>query len=215
MRKEIEVYVDDMIAKSVYEEEHLINLGKLFRRLRKMNPLKYIFENPILTGCISRWQMLLIEFNIVYVTQKLVKAGAIAEYLAENPTDDYRPIETYFPDEAILLAMEEEEIEQEVKWKMYFDGAVNKKGVGIGAIIVSNVNLMHYPIATKLKFYCTNNMAKYKAYIIGLQAALDIAIEKLIVFSDLELIINQITGEWQVKNAKLIPYNRYLIGLCW
>ena len=35
MHKEIEVYVDDMIAKSASEEEHLVNLKKLFERLRK------------------------------------------------------------------------------------------------------------------------------------------------------------------------------------
>ena len=35
MHKEIEVYVDDMIAKSRKEEEHLMNLRKLFGRLRK------------------------------------------------------------------------------------------------------------------------------------------------------------------------------------
>ncbi|XP_059650767.1 uncharacterized protein LOC132296598 [Cornus florida] len=179
-----------------------------------MNPLKYIFEKSILMRRISRWQMLLTEFNIVYVTQKLVKARAIVEYLAKNPTDDYRPMETYFPDEAILVAIEEKEVKQEVKWKMYFDRAINEKGVEIGAVIVSNVNAMHYPIATKLKFNCIDNMAEYEAYIIGLQAALDMDIKKLIVFGDSKLIINQITGEWQVKDSKLIPYNWYLIGLC-
>ena len=35
MHKEIEVYVDDMIAKSQDEEEHVVNLRKLFERLRK------------------------------------------------------------------------------------------------------------------------------------------------------------------------------------
>ena len=35
MHKEIEVYVDDMIAKFKTEEEHLVNLQKLFERLRK------------------------------------------------------------------------------------------------------------------------------------------------------------------------------------
>ena len=35
MHKEIEVCVDDMIAKSRTEEEHLINLRNLFERLRK------------------------------------------------------------------------------------------------------------------------------------------------------------------------------------
>jgi len=47
MHKEIEVYVDDMIAKSRTEEEHLVNLRKLFKRLRKyrlrLNPAKCTF----------------------------------------------------------------------------------------------------------------------------------------------------------------------------
>ena len=47
MHKEIEVYVDDMIAKSASEEDHLVNLKKLFERLRKyklkLNPSKCNF----------------------------------------------------------------------------------------------------------------------------------------------------------------------------
>ena len=47
MHKEIEVYVDDMIAKSRERESHVTNLRKLFERLRKYqlmpNPLKCIF----------------------------------------------------------------------------------------------------------------------------------------------------------------------------
>ena len=35
MHKEIEVYMDDMIAKSQREEDHIINLKKLFKRLQK------------------------------------------------------------------------------------------------------------------------------------------------------------------------------------
>jgi hypothetical protein len=47
MHKEIEVYVDDMIAKSRTEVEHVEHLLKLFQRLRKyklrMNPNKCTF----------------------------------------------------------------------------------------------------------------------------------------------------------------------------
>ncbi|KAL0559476.1 hypothetical protein IC582_004087 [Cucumis melo] len=47
MHKEIEVYVDDMIAKSRLEEKHVVTLRKLFERLRKfqlkLNPAKCIF----------------------------------------------------------------------------------------------------------------------------------------------------------------------------
>jgi hypothetical protein len=47
MHKEIEVYVDDMIAKSKDEESHIPALRKLFERLRKyqlkLNPAKCTF----------------------------------------------------------------------------------------------------------------------------------------------------------------------------
>ena len=47
MHKEIKVYVDDMIAKSQGEEDHVVNLRKLFERLRKfqlkLNSVKCTF----------------------------------------------------------------------------------------------------------------------------------------------------------------------------
>jgi len=48
VHKEVEVYVDDMIAKSQTEDEHLINLRKLFGRCQKyqlkLNPAKCTFR---------------------------------------------------------------------------------------------------------------------------------------------------------------------------
>ena len=38
-----------------------------------MDPIKYVFEKPALIGKISRWQMLLSEFNIVFMTRKAIK----------------------------------------------------------------------------------------------------------------------------------------------
>ena len=48
-----------------------------------MDPLKYIFEKPSLTGKISYWQMLLSKFDIVFVMRKAIKGQAIADYLAD------------------------------------------------------------------------------------------------------------------------------------
>ncbi|KAI5396376.1 hypothetical protein KIW84_062542 [Lathyrus oleraceus] len=38
-----------------------------------MDPIKYIFEKPALTGRIARWQMLLSEYDIEYQSQKAIK----------------------------------------------------------------------------------------------------------------------------------------------
>jgi len=47
MHKELEVYVDDMVAKSKEEESYVEVLRKLFERLQKyklrLNPVKYVF----------------------------------------------------------------------------------------------------------------------------------------------------------------------------
>jgi len=67
-----------------------------------MDPIKYIFEKSALIGRITRWQMLLSEFDIVYVTQKAIKGSALAEYLAQQPIDDYQPTQPEFPDEDIM-----------------------------------------------------------------------------------------------------------------
>ena len=43
-----------------------------------MDPIKYMFEKPALSGKIYRWPMLLSEFDIVFVTRKAVKGQAIS-----------------------------------------------------------------------------------------------------------------------------------------
>ena len=52
---------------------------------------------------------------------------------------------------------------------MYFDGAVNQYGNGIGVLLITP-NGLHVPLAVKLNFKVTNNMAKYKAYIARMEA---------------------------------------------
>ena len=47
--------------------------------IARIEPLKYIFERPVLIEKISKWKMLLIEFSINYVTQKAIKGQAIAD----------------------------------------------------------------------------------------------------------------------------------------
>ena len=68
----------------------------------KMDPVKYIFEKPALTGRIARWQVLLSKFDIVYVTQKPIKGSALADYLAQQPLNDYQPMHPEFPDQDIM-----------------------------------------------------------------------------------------------------------------
>ena len=95
---------------------------------------------------------------------------------------------------------------------MYFDGTANMHGNGVGAVIVSPEG-RQFPTAVKLEFECTNNIAEYEACVNGLQAAISMGIRSLEVFGDSALIIYQVKGEWQTKDAKLMPYQEYLVHL--
>ena len=67
-----------------------------------MEPIKYIFEKPALTGKISRWQMLLFEFDIVFVIRKAIKGQAIVDYLADQPLNDLELSESIFPNKDVM-----------------------------------------------------------------------------------------------------------------
>ena len=106
-----------------------------------MDLVKFIFEKPALTGRIARWQVLLSEFDIVYVTQKTIKGSASADYLAQQPLNDYQPMHPKFPDEKIIALFKEKlEDEDKDKWAVWFDGASNALGHGVGAALVSPDN---------------------------------------------------------------------------
>ena len=142
-----------------------------------------------------------------------MKAQALADHLAENPIDEeYEPLKTYFPDEEISC-IDEVIHDNDQGWKLFFDGASNRKGVGIGAVLMSESG-EYYPISAQLRFYCTNNMSEYEACILGLRLAVDMGIQNLLVLGDSDLLVHQIQGEWETRDPKLIPYQHCLQGLC-
>ncbi|GKV43085.1 hypothetical protein SLEP1_g50423 [Rubroshorea leprosula] len=100
--------------------------------------------------------------------------------------EDYEPIDWDFPDEDILAVEAESDSDN---WKLFFDGAVNKLGCGLGAMLVS-LKGDHFPIAIKLDFACTNNIAKYEACIAGIHAALDMNVQDLEIYDNSTLIIS-------------------------
>ena len=67
----------------------------------------------------------------------------------------------------VVLQIEEEKLLGEDGWKMYFDGALNALGCGVGAVLIS-LEGNHCPFTAKLSFDCTNNVTEYEACVLGL-----------------------------------------------
>ena len=59
----------------------------------------------------------------------------------------------------------------------------------------------------------TNNVAEYTAIVKAIEAALQIGAEELTVFSDSELLVRQINGEYKVKSANIKPLYEQAVDL--
>ncbi len=51
----------------------------------------------------------------------------------------------------------------------------------------------------------TNNVAEWRALIIGLERARELGVDEIVVRLDSELVVRQVTGVYKVKHADLIP----------
>ncbi|RVW61666.1 Transposon Ty3-G Gag-Pol polyprotein [Vitis vinifera] len=56
--------------------------------ISRLDPLRYLFDRPALTGRLMRWLVLLTEFDIQYVSQKSIKGSIVADHLASLPTSE-------------------------------------------------------------------------------------------------------------------------------
>ncbi|RDY11529.1 hypothetical protein CR513_03798, partial [Mucuna pruriens] len=93
-----------------------------------------------------------------------------------------------FPNEHIMTIAETEPESDE--WKMWFDGASNLLRNGIGAILAPP--------------------KEYEACAMGIMMALEHQVKELKVFGNLALVIYQLRGEWETRDAKLIPYHKHV-----
>jgi len=102
---------------------------------------------------------LLFEFDIVYVTQKAIKGSALADYLAQQPLNDYQLMHPEFPDEDIMSLFEEKLDEDRDKWTVWFDGASNIQGWALIAPTIW-LNMKCVPWPSKRQLTLMSNCSK-------------------------------------------------------
>ena len=92
----------------------------------------------------------------------------------------------------------------EKNYRLYSDGACRgNPGIGgAGAVITDAVGNVVWE-GKEFLGHCTNNIAEYKALILGLKGALAQGYSNLEVYLDSELLARQINGSYRVKNESL------------
>ena len=88
---------------------------------------------------------------------------------------------------------------------MHIDGAARgNPGPAAYAVVIARPGLPPVEEADTLGT-ATNNVAEYTALVRGLELAAELGLKKLAVFSDSELLVKQMAGEYRVKHPDLLP----------
>ena len=83
----------------------------------RMDLLKYLFEKPALSERISRWLILLVEFDLKYAVRKTIKGSVVFNFCVENPVEGEDGREDFLDKDILDIELG--------AWKMFFNGAVN------------------------------------------------------------------------------------------
>ena len=122
---------------------------------------------------LMRWLLLLTEFDIQYLTHKLVKWSIVADHLASLPVSNDKLVDNDFPYEQFVS------VTSIAVWRLYFDGAANQSGFGIGILLISPQG-DQIPRSVRLAFSdhhrLMNNVAEYQACITSLETVLDLGV---------------------------------------
>ncbi|KAL5578654.1 hypothetical protein UlMin_011096 [Ulmus minor] len=94
---------------------------------------------------------------------------------------------------------------EEPEWELMFDGAASAKGGGIGVVLTGPESQV-LTKTCKLLYSCSNNEAEYEALIVGMEMAKKEDVKRLTIKGDSRLVIQQLKGEFAVKEPALVKY---------
>ncbi|XP_073051281.1 uncharacterized protein [Primulina eburnea] len=162
-----------------YSELEKIALA-LVMTARKLRPR--IMTRAEVSGRMIKWTVELGEYDIEYKPRAAIKSQALSDFLTE------------------MIQPGKEEV-----WRVFVDGASNISGCGVGIVLVSPLE-ENVKLALKIDSRVTNNEAEYEAVLAGLRVAREVGASRVIIYSDSQLVTQQIKGAYEVKNEKMLKY---------
>ncbi|GKU93117.1 hypothetical protein SLEP1_g6745 [Rubroshorea leprosula] len=150
-------------------------------------PLKQILQKPECSGRLIKWAVELGEFKITFQQRSAIRAQALANFIVEcTPCPSTSNPESN-------------------EWTLYVDGASSSRGSGAGALLIGpeGYRSVH---ALKFNFDATNNVVEYEALLLGLQLALELKISAIQIYSDTQLVVNQINSICEVVDPVMVKY---------
>ncbi|KAM1664521.1 hypothetical protein ACFXTN_040026 [Malus domestica] len=158
-----------------------------------------------------KWAIALGEFDISYQPKSAENGQAMANFIA----DFTYPVDFASTPKAMAsLPLESQKIETIAPtWSLYIDGSSNQQGCGAGLVLTTPDKVaMEY--ALRSKFKASNNEAKYEALLAGLHLAKHLGVKRIDIFSDSQLVVNQVTNNFNAKDSSMAAYLEQTQLLC-
>jgi ribonuclease HI len=96
---------------------------------------------------------------------------------------------------------------------MNLDGSKMLEGLGASVVLTSpKGDKLQYVL--QMHFCASNNIAEYEALVHGPKLAKEIGIRRILCFGDSDLVVHQVSGEWNAKDANMASYRFYVQQLC-
>ncbi|XP_075486336.1 uncharacterized protein LOC142525939 [Primulina tabacum] len=152
------------------------------------SPLGRIMTHSEVSVRMVKWTIELGEYDIEYQPRTAIKAQALTDFLTE------------------MIQPTEEKV-----WRVFVDGTSNLSGCGVGVVIVAPFG-EKIKLALRIDSRVTNNEAEYEAVLSGLQAAQEVGASRVIIYSDSQLVAQQIKGAYEAKDEKMLKYLKLIIA---
>ena len=88
---------------------------------------------------------------------------------------------------------------------MYVDGAANRRGSGLGLVLISPKKIT-IEKSLRLGFLATNNEAEYETLLIGMTMVQKMGERAVEIFSDSRLIVDQVKRELEARDTRMQEY---------
>jgi ribonuclease HI len=152
-----------------------------------------LFRNPEASVRIAKLATELSGYHVTFEPRTTIKSQVLADFIVDwiGPTW-------------------QQEGSQEKVWTIHCDGAWCHAGAGAAAIITSPAGVK-YRYAARLSFAlesdrCTNNIAEYKAVILGLRKLRALGVTTCIVRTDSKVVAGQVEKDYSAKDPALMQY---------
>ncbi|XP_075473339.1 uncharacterized protein LOC142504346 [Primulina tabacum] len=99
--------------------------------------------------------------------------------------------------------------DKEEVWRVFVDGASSLAGCGVGVVIVSSPG-ENIKLALRIDSRVTKNESEYEAVLAGIRAAREVGASRIILYSNSQLITQQIKGVFEAKDDRMLKYLQFI-----